>query len=759
MELVVRDTGTGIPADDLPHLFERFYRVNNAQGRTFEGSGIGLAIVKEFAKQHGGTVRVESELDRGSTFTVTIPLGKDHLPAERIGAQRTLASTALRGEAYVEEALHWLPEVENAQMFPSVGTLLPSDDLSLQSAEGRSRILLADDNADMREYVRKLLSPFCDVETVADGQAALDAVREHPPDLVLTDVMMPKLDGFGLLKELRSDERTATVPVIMLSARVGEESRIEGLRSGADDYLIKPFSARELLARVTSHVKMARIRREAAQAERTLRERDSRLRAAFSQTYSFLVLLETDGTVIEANRAAVEAAAGSRDELLGRKFWEGSWWAPLPEEVAPLKDAIAKAASGQPVREECCFCLPDGSRRFVDRTCSPVLDENGNVIMVVATGLDITKRKLAEQALRESEQRYRAITEASPIMVWMSGLDRLCYYFNKGWLDFVGRTLEEESGDGWTENVHPDDFDRCLQIYVSNFDARRPFEMQYRLKHHSGQYRWILDRGVPRYTPDGIFEGYVGGCLDIHDQREAEEKVRRADISFQLMKGQDEERRHIARELHDSAGQTLTVLGISLAQLAQKVGRNAPDIATEIENIQDTVQQLHREIRTTSYLLHPPLLDESGLYSAVSWYVDGLLERSGLKVRLDIAEDFGRLPSDLELVIFRLVQECLTNIHRHAESKTASIRILREPNQIALDIRDQGKGMSAARLAEVQGGRTGVGIRGMRERLRQFEGKMSIESDSSGTRIFVTVPTPKAESPEDQSKAEPLQAV
>ena len=241
--------------------------------------------------------------------------------------------------------------------------------------------------------------------------------------------------------------------------------------------------------------------------------------------------------------------------------------------------------------------------------------------------------------------------------------------------------------------------------------------------------------------------------------RELEEQSNQVrELSWRLLTSQDEERRHIARELHDSAGQTLTVLGISLAQLAQKTGRNAPELATEAEQIQETVQQLHREIRTTSYLLHPPLLDENGLYSAISWYVQGLLERSGLEVRLDISKEFGRLPHEMELVIFRLVQECLTNIHRHSDSETASIRIARESNQITLDIRDQGKGMSPARLVEIQSGRSGVGISGMRERLRQFEGTMNIESDSSGTRVFATIPLPKAASPEDQTKAEPLQA-
>jgi PAS domain S-box-containing protein len=345
--------------------------------------------------------------------------------------------------------------------------------------------------------------------------------------------------------------------------------------------------------------------------------------------------------------------------------------------------------------------------------------------------------------LRESEQRFRVITDASPIMVWMSGTDKLCYYFNKGWLDFVGRTLEQECGNGWAENVHPEDFDRCLQIYVSSFDARRPFEMEYRMRHHTGQYRWILDRAVPRYEPDGTFEGYVGGCLDIHDQKEAAEKVRLADETVRLMKIQDEERRRIARELHDSAGQTLTVLGMSLAQLVQRAEVVSPELAREGEEIEGVVQQLSREIRTTSYLLHPPLLDELGLSSALNWYVEGLAQRSGIAIKLDIADNFGRLPSDVELAIFRLVQECLTNVHRHSGSKTASIRIFSERESLHVEVSDQGKGIPPERLAKIRSGGSGVGVRGMQERLRQFGGEMSIEVTGSGTRVSASIPLPK----------------
>ena len=303
--------------------------------------------------------------------------------------------------------------------------------------------------------------------------------------------------------------------------------------------------------------------------------------------------------------------------------------------------------------------------------------------------------------------------------------------------------------------MHPEDFDRCLQVYVSNFDARRPFEMEYRMRHHTGQYRWILDRGVPRHALDGTFEGYVGACLDIHNQKEAAEKIRIADDMTRLMKTQDEERRRIARELHDSAGQTLAVLGMSLAQLVQRAERISPELRREGEQIEAMVQQLHREIRTTSYLLHPPLLDESGLASALTSYVEGLSERSDVAITLDIAHNLGRLPSEMELAIFRLVQECLTNVHRHSGSKTADIRVAREGKSVQAEVQDYGKGMSPERLLEIQSHGSGVGIRGIRERIRQFHGEMSIKSSGSGTSVIVRIPMPEEASSADN---EPLQA-
>jgi PAS domain S-box-containing protein len=255
--LIVRDTGVGIPSEELPRMFERFHRIERSRGRTHEGTGIGLALVQELVKLHAGTITVESKLGKGSTFTVTIPLGTAHLRAECIDQARTIPSTAVRHAAFVEEALRWLPDdvAATVEMAEREDARTPQTD--------RPRILWADDNADMRAYVSRLLRSRFDVEAVPDGEAALAAVRAHPPDLVLSDVMMPKLDGFGLLCALREDPMLREIPIILLSARAGEESRIDGMRHGADDYLVKPFSARELIARVDTHVKASRMRSEA----------------------------------------------------------------------------------------------------------------------------------------------------------------------------------------------------------------------------------------------------------------------------------------------------------------------------------------------------------------------------------------------------------------------------------------------------------------------------------------------------------------
>jgi PAS domain S-box-containing protein len=252
--LKISDTGTGIPPEALSHIFERFYRVEGAAGRTHEGTGIGLSLVQELVQIHGGQVGVESKLGVGTTFSVSIPAGRSHLPEDLIRESETrLRPAALGSDLFVEEALGWLP----SEIGPDKAGLERSSD----AKDARPSILLADDNADMRRYIERLLLPRFRVETVGDGAAALEAARRERPDLIISDAMMPRLDGFGLLSGLREDPQLQEIPLLLLSARAGEEARVEGLDRGADDYLIKPFSARELIARAQSLLDLSAMRK------------------------------------------------------------------------------------------------------------------------------------------------------------------------------------------------------------------------------------------------------------------------------------------------------------------------------------------------------------------------------------------------------------------------------------------------------------------------------------------------------------------
>jgi signal transduction histidine kinase len=319
--LEVADTGTGIPAPELPHIFERFHRVKGARSRTHEGSGIGLALVQDLVELHGGKVAVSSTEGKGTTFTVTLPLGSAHLPRERIHAPRTLASTATGSAAFVDEARRWLPGTGTVEDRPAAGRG-PAEEQGEAPGAERGRILIADDNADMREYLGRVLGHSFEVVAVEDGQAALDVIqRSEPFDLVLTDVMMPRLGGFELLRALRSGARTRALPVVMLSARAGEEAGVEGLEAGADDYLIKPFSTRELLARVRTHLDMARIRREVTRRElieqdlrRAVRARDEFLTVVSHELRTPLtaMTLQTDGLVRALRKATNEGEPAQR---------------------------------------------------------------------------------------------------------------------------------------------------------------------------------------------------------------------------------------------------------------------------------------------------------------------------------------------------------------------------------------------------------------------------------------------------------------
>jgi len=290
--LRVRDTGEGIAAAELPQLFARFHRVEGAKSRSHEGSGIGLALVQELVKLHGGSIDAESTVGRGTTFTVRLPVGNAHLPAHQLGQVQLPQPATRHATVFVEEAMQWLAE----DAPPEAHAPAPDEH---PAGEQKATLLVVDDNADMRGYVQRLLSqhPHWTVRTAADGQQALADIARHRPDLVLSDVMMPHLDGFGLLHALKQDPATAGIPVVLLSARAGEEAAVEGLQHGADDYLSKPFSARELLARVRTQLAITRTRQDNTQlraAERELSLTNNQLRRTNTDLDTFIYTASHD---------------------------------------------------------------------------------------------------------------------------------------------------------------------------------------------------------------------------------------------------------------------------------------------------------------------------------------------------------------------------------------------------------------------------------------------------------------------------------
>jgi len=486
VELEVRDTGTGIPAVEIPHLFERFHRVRGAQARTHEGTGIGLALVQELARLHGGTVLVASVEGAGTTFTVALSLGAAHLPADRVVDAPVALAIAPKATPYVEEVLRWLPDTLDTSSAPPSDGVMPNPDGGQDGleAEPTVRILLADDNADMRDYLARLLGVRYSVRAVADGEAALEAALAWAPDLVLSDVMMPRLDGIGLLRALRAAPQTRTTPVILLSARAGEDAAVEGLDAGADDYLVKPFAARELLARVRTHVELARLRARmaedrahllaqatAARLEATTRARE--LGATIEAMVDGVAIYDTDGRVQQVN-AALRALMGwdvdpnfatlTLAERAARQVVRDEDGQLIPiDALPPLRAARGDVLTGARAVDMRIHTV-DGRMIQLSTSAAPVRDEDGRIVGAVAVYHDVTERRRLERAVAvERRQLHDLFMQAPAMIALLAGPDHVFEVANAWYqrgsgrsaADLIGRSVRaafpELAGQGYYE--------------------------------------------------------------------------------------------------------------------------------------------------------------------------------------------------------------------------------------------------------------------------------------------------------------------
>lgn len=483
-------------------------------------------------------------------------------------------------------------------------------------------------------------------------------------------------------------------------------------------------------------------------------EARSRLAAIVQSSDDAIVAKDLNGIIISWNNSAERIFGYTEQEVLGKPI---AIIIP-PDLQAEEVEILRRLRAGERIEHFETVRIAKGGRKvLVSLTISPLKDASGRVVGASKIARDITPIKQVEQALRESEQRMRLCLEAANIATWdwdiESGSIR--------WSENMERIHGQRSGssgnvEAFLESVYPQDRPRVEQAIQQVLEGDGKYHAEYRQVRTDGSLGWMEANGQVIYDSSNRPTQMMGVCRDISDHKTSEQALKKAHeqldarvqertdeldrareglrmLSVRLLQMQDEERRRIARELHDTAGQILVALNLNLVPVEEELLKNNSEFAKHVTGSLSLIEELSRDLRTMSHLLHPPLLDEAGLHSAVRWYVEGFAERSKIDVDLYLDPGVGRLSAEFETAIFRIVQECLTNIHRHSGSKSARIAITRDARNITLEIRDQGHGMPVPI-------RAGVGIQGMGERVRQLGGELKIESGSFGTRVIAMFP-------------------
>jgi PAS domain S-box-containing protein len=488
-----------------------------------------------------------------------------------------------------------------------------------------------------------------------------------------------------------------------------------------------------LLLATAPFMVLAVIVEERKRGEEELRESEAKFRSVFQDAGIGVAIVSPEGCFLAGNEAFSKFIGYTEEELIGKTVQSITHPEDWPMFSQRLNQALATGASLQGVEKRCLH--KNGQVLCGECSASLIRDIHGQPQYFVAEVLDITARKRAEQTLRESEERFRLVANKAPVLIWMSGTDKLCTFFNQCWMDFTGRSIEQELGNGWASGVHPEDRARCLGIYSSAFDARVDFEMEYRLRRYDGKYRWIVDYGVPRFESDGAFCGYIGSCVDITDRKLAAESLE--ELSGRLITAQDEERRRIARELHDDFSQRLALQGIGLAQLWKKMPESEVAERAKVQELLKGIQEISSDMHSLSHQLHSSKLEHVGLAAALKGLCEELSSRFKIEIAFIDHALSPRIPKDVGLCLFRIAQEALGNVVKHSRAKQAQAEIYRTSNEIRLRIVDAGFGFDP----ELRNENAGLGLVSMRERLRLVGGRLSVQSaPMRGTEILAEVP-------------------
>jgi PAS domain S-box-containing protein len=502
------------------------------------------------------------------------------------------------------------------------------------------------------------------------------------------------------------------------------------------------------------------------EAESILRTSEERFRSLVQNLHVGIVIYDSNARIVFTNQVVLDLIGAPLEQLIGKTTPELGFSAlredgsVIPEHLRPVPVVLA---TRQPVRS-----ILIGWRRAGRNDVWSLLDavpefaSTGEISRVVVSFTDLSEQRRAAEALRESEERFRTLVTDLHVAVVLHRPDGRIEFansaahrmFNLPDGSAIGKLQSDLGFTLYAEDGTPLAPDYPVASVVRTGAAIPNGLLAIRLA-HSDKLSWFFGNAVPQLDANGAIVRIISSFADVTEMKNAERSIHQ--LSTQLLRLQDEERRRIGRELHDGLAQTVLAINLSLAQVRQSLAPEEHPAHRALEKARSLTKQMSREIRTLSYLLHPPLLDDLGLVSALSEYVQGFSERSSIEAHLEILCSLTRMPPAVELALFRVVQESLANVQRHSGSSSARVCLSREGPLITLEISDLGHGMafSSNGSARARQTRLGVGIPGMRERISQLGGHLDILSDSAGTTVRATISLSDVPVPDEVSDVSP----
>jgi PAS domain S-box-containing protein len=584
-------------------------------------------MVKELVRVHQGSITVDSKVGKGSTFTIIIPTGKEHLSKDKI--VEPAASAFNYAQAFVQEAMKW--DISEKGNDPTDN--LPLNATSETKQAKKYKVLLADDNADMRDYVKRLLTNHFEVITAVDGEDAFLKIVHKSPDLVLSDVMMPRLDGFGLLAKIRKHPDHKNLPVLLLSARAGEEAKVEGLDAGADDYLVKPFSAKELLARVDANIKIAKSRIAA----------ETNLREMIRQSPVATVLLRGRSMVIEiVNEKGLELWGRTHEEVISRPIAEA-----LPEIAEQgfinLLEQVYDTGVSFNGNETPAQLMHNGKPQlfYLNFIYQPLKDEHDQIIGVIGVAIDVTEQVLTRKKIEQSEKELNELANSVPQLVWVADAQGNVLYYNNRVSEFAGAKRNKDGTWIWEGLVHVEDLKATETAWEEAVKNGTRYQAEHKIQMKNGEYRWFLSRAFPLKDDNGKIVKWFGTATDIHT----------AKMQATIL---EEEVRKRTKELNES-NISLMRSNNELQQFAHVASH---DLKEPLRKVKTFAGMLDGDVESS-------FSDKGKLYlrkinaaaNRMSIMIEGVLNYSMLSAvhqkieQVDLNEVFKNIQSDLEIII------------------------------------------------------------------------------------------------------------